>query len=480
MSRSHANDEPPSYPNVEQTSFRQLDVREGLSIFFRRRRLGAVIVLVTLGGVFVGNYLTYPVYRSTVKILVDRATGADIPFSHEQIAFKKAEITQTQCELLGSTGVLEETVRALQLDTRPLPAATVRDRVHALGRRILAWYDEVKVSAKRWVYAELFGKAFEPPAPPDPFRNTVESLAGTIGVEPLVNTDLILLTVEDYEADVAERIANTMAESYLRRDVEAERERARQIYQMIDAQVKAFEPEYSRAEKELEDFERAHQARLLKERIQAKVREVSSFGVAHFEVSLTQEAKLVSLSMEVARLKQIYDPTHPKVVQAESELEAARARMTTGGTEASRPEGSVADVDTLLARNRASEEELGRLNDLDAEYARLLSQRDQQEKIYVYLKQKREEALIAQATRSAGTRVVDAAVAGLRPVLPRKTLNLILGLVGGLVLAAAACALIEFVDRSVKTPADVMRAAGVEVIGSIPNWRRGWLSVGRR
>lgn len=433
------------------------------------------MVLATLLGVAAGNYLTYPSYESSVRILLESPPGLEIPFTREQIAFKKAEITQTQCELAQSNPVLEETVRRLSLDKRPAPSGTLRDAVHAWWRGVLDSIDRAKETAKEYVIVRVLGGTYRPPAEADPFRTAVDELRRALTAEPVPNTDIIAITVRDRDAQLAAQIAGTIGDIYVVAEVDAQRKRARQIYELIQGQVEAARPAYEAARRAVEEFEDLREGRLLADRIRSKVQEVSDLELAYSELVESRKSKIVTLQMELARLEQIYDPDHPKVLAARSELEEARRHVEQA---ASRPndEAGMAYAGTLLARIAEAKAQLAELNRLDGEYARLRHDLEQEEKLYYSLKEKREAALIAEATRAAGTRVVDPAVAAAKPSRPRKWLNLGLGLAIGLIVAAVCCGLIEFLDRSVRTPTDVAAAAGdLHVLASIPQ-RRRWLA----
>ncbi len=458
----------------------KFDVRHALFVFFRRRRLGTFVVFMTLLGVFIGNYLTYPVFESTTKILIERAAGSEIPFSREQIAFKKAEITRTQGELLTSLPVLEAVVTKLGLDCRPLPSGSLRDSVHAFGRKIWGKIEDLKQGTKRLVITKVLGGTYTPPAPPDPFREAVESLRRRIHVEPLPSTDILALTVKDPDGEFAAIIVNEMTSEYLARNLDAQRQRARSIYNALDAQVLEFKPRFDLAEQAVESYEDEYQARLISERISSKMQEISTLDVTHWEIVETKRAKLVSLRLQLVRLEQVYDATHPKVVTARSELEEAKRRFELGSTDPADGQGESDGefADQLKTRIAEAREELAQMTAQEATYSRLLRKKDQEEDLLVFLLKKREEAQIAEATRLAGTRVIEAAVAPTRPSRPRKRLNLLLGFLGGLLAAGILAGLLEFCDRSVKTPTDVQRASGLEVIGVIPDWRRSKISDG--
>lgn len=460
---------------------RSFDVREAVAIFYRRRWLAAAVVLLTLVGVYVGNYVQYPQFESTVKILVEGATGSEIPFSREQIAFKKAEITQTQTELLTSSPVLEETVRRLDLTSEPPPPSSLRDQIHKLWADLMGWFRDVYEQFKEWVLVKVFHRTYSPPEAPDRFRSAVQALADIIRVEAVPNTDVIALTVRARDPEAAAAIANAIAEIYLENDVASQRERARNVREKIDEQVVAFKPQYETAKQTVESFEDTHEARLLDEQIQAKIQEISSLEVTYWELVEAQKSEILSLRMELVGLRQIYDPTHPKVIAAEKELEEARKRLVAGGVEEKDPQTRSADEEyasSLLTRISRAKEELSELTSLNTQYGRLMRDKEQEEDLYNFLKKKREEAQIAEATRSAGTRVIDPARPALRPQYPRKRINLLLGLMGGLLAAMMLAALLEFLDRSVRTPDDVVHATGMDVIGTIPHWKSRRSSLG--
>jgi uncharacterized protein involved in exopolysaccharide biosynthesis len=453
---------------------RVFDVRDAVATFYRRRRLAAVVVLLTLFGVIAGSWVQYPQYESTVKILVEGATGSEIPFSREQIAFKKAEITQTQTELLTSSLVLEETVRRLELEKDPPPPSSLRDQIHQSWADLLDWFGGLYQRFKNWILVDVLRRAYNPPTAPDRFQSAVEHLSGIIHVEAVPNTDVIALTVRARDPEVAAAIANTIADVHLKNDVASQRDRARHVREKIDEQVVSFRPQYEEAKRIVEEFEDTHEARLLDEQIQARIQEISQLEVTYWELVEAQKSEILSLRMELVALRQVYDPTHPKVTAVELELEEARKRLEAGGVEDKSPEARSADEEyasSLLARINRSKEELSQLTALDTQYGRLMRDKEQEEELYLFLKKKREEAQIAEATRSAGIRVIDPARPALHPQYPRKRINLLLGMMGGLLAAAMLAALLEFLDRSVRTPDDVVGATGMDVIGTIPHWK---------
>ncbi|MBI4581909.1 MAG: hypothetical protein HY718_19585 [Planctomycetes bacterium] len=454
---------------------RPIDLREAYSIYFRRRRLALGLVLLTLLGVAIGNYLQYPVFESRTRILVERTAGANIPFSQEQIAFRKSEITETQAQLLTCGPVLEQVVRRLELADHPVPTGSLRDRAHAVWDGLVDKVGRLKEGAKRLAVERVLGKTYKPPPEPDRFARAVEGLRTAAQAEAVPNTDVVLLTVRDRDPEMAARIANTMTAIYLDQELVHQRAKARQVYELIDAQVQAFRSTYEASQRAVEEFEGREQARLLKDRIRTQIEEASRLEVAYRELVETQKSRLLTLQLDLARMEKIYSADNPKVLAAQSELAKAQQELT--GAADTQPAGGgpddrLARANTILNRIREIRDDLAELTQREAEYSRLVEVRDRDEKLYRDLQSKREEAAIAEATRTPGPRIFEPALAPGKPSYPRKRLNLLLGLVAGLFAATAVCALLEFLDRSIKTPADVARVADGLEIWSIPDRRR--------
>jgi hypothetical protein len=82
--------------------------------------------------------------------------------------------------------------------------------------------------------------------------------------------------------------------------------------------------------------------------------------------------------------------------------------------------------------------------------------------------QKHEEARIAKAATIGNIRIIDLAVTPKAPIKPRVRLNLLLGMVAGLLLALGMAFFLEFIDDSLKSIEEVERVIRKPVYGIIP------------
>jgi succinoglycan biosynthesis transport protein ExoP len=79
---------------------------------------------------------------------------------------------------------------------------------------------------------------------------------------------------------------------------------------------------------------------------------------------------------------------------------------------------------------------------------------------------------ITDSTRTGSVSVVEPAVVPTIPVKPRVTLNIVLGLLVGMVVAAGLVLLMEYLDDTVKSEQDVERVAGLTTLGVVMRFGR--------
>lgn len=481
---------------------RELDLREIVDVWYRRRFLLLSIVFLTMIGIEFANYVQYPSFESKVKILIEGAVGMEIPFSREKLVFKKTEITQTQIEILASRPNLEEVVRVLKLDERPKPTGSLRDTLHAIKDRVLMLYYDTKEGIKEFVVVRVLGGRYTPPRQPTPFESAVARLqrTATLRVESLSNTDLIVATVSDRDPEYAAAIANQLARIYSSRELEARLESARGIRHSIDRRLAVVEPQLRASGEAIARFKQEHGIISLDRQRDAdldnlarlepifwdlsqkeSVRKLStwealqreSFGSRDF--SQRGKIALVEKLADVAKLEATYQPDHPLLIAARAAAAELQKQLIEDGSADPSTNGDSApnlETESLIKALKESmtriREELASLSNLDTRYQALVWEQNHYDEVFKFLTRKREDASIAEDTTQGLTRVVEPAQPEYRPARPRKWLNRGLALLTSLAVAAVLCALLEYLDRRVRTPEAVERLIGLRTLGSIP------------
>lgn len=184
--------------------------------------------------------------------------------------------------------------------------------------------------------------------------------------------------------------------------------------------------------------------------------------------------ELLTTRTELARAREVFKERHPRLVMLETQMDAIRSNIRSELIQI------VAGLDSQHAALTAQENSLrrevganeGRLREVSGrigESSTLESQLQSKREFYNRLNAKIEEGeAISAGMRLPVVRVVEPATVGPDPIRPRKALNLILGLVVGLLAGTGVALFLEYLRRAIRTPNDVNEQLQLPVLGMIP------------
>lgn len=128
-------------------------------------------------------------------------------------------------------------------------------------------------------------------------------------------------------------------------------------------------------------------------------------------------------------------------------------------------------IEVLHGRLQELQEEKQRFPELESRLETLELQQDLDQETYQFLLSQLYQARIAEAAASPYVDVVDPAM-GAAPVQPRGRINVLLGALLGLILGVGAAFFLEYLDRTVRTGADMEALLGIPALGIIPRLKR--------
>jgi uncharacterized protein involved in exopolysaccharide biosynthesis len=108
------------------------------------------------------------------------------------------------------------------------------------------------------------------------------------------------------------------------------------------------------------------------------------------------------------------------------------------------------------------------VNDRLGQHTSMESDLKSKRELYTLLVSKVQEAEISGQVQSPLIKVVEPATVGQDPIRPRRGLNLVLGLMVGLVAGIGLALLMEYLRRCIRTPKDVAEQLHLPVLGMIP------------
>lgn len=132
-------------------------------------------------------------------------------------------------------------------------------------------------------------------------------------------------------------------------------------------------------------------------------------------------------------------------------------------------------LDVMQRRVREIETELVEIAESRVTYEKLRRDVDNQSAIYKKVREELESARIAaemSVYKTANINIIDKAIPPIKALRPNKVLNLVLGIIGGMVLGIGLVMISAYLDQTIRRPEQVPRYLGLDVLGSILTYRK--------
>lgn len=472
-----------------------------LRIIYKRRRPALTLFLAIVGGTCIYTFTATPMYSARVQILIEKE-------SSNVVAFKQAveqnqvadDYYQTQYRILQSRALARRTLDTLALWKDPQFAVAADTRGQA------APLDTLPPGARSPV------NGAEPAATPEETMaqsRAIDSFLSRLTVSPVRNSRLVDLTFESSQPATAAKVANGVAKAYIEQNLEfkflsskeasdwlgarlgdqrkqvEKSEQALQRYREHTTDAVSLEERQNIVVQKLADLNtavtRAKTDRLEKEAAYTQIRTLQNDDAALdiFPAILSntfvqqQKAELADLQRRQAQLSESLGANHPDMLKIDRAIRTAEAKIQ--GETAKIVQAMQSDYERSLSQERAltaaleqQKREALDLNRKGIEYGVLARDATSNRQIFESLMQRTKETGISGELRTSNIRVVDEAEMPRRPVTPNTRNNLLIGLLGGSVLAIGLAFFLEYVDDRIKSPDEIPRYLGLPFLGMIP------------
>ncbi|MBU0508991.1 polysaccharide biosynthesis tyrosine autokinase [bacterium] len=437
------------------------------------------------------------------------------------------EYFSTASILILNRDQVEETV----LNERPLPVTKSRNlnAIQILKSRRIA-EDVVRSLAESPYRNELeLMKREDAKGRPITFDERVELLRDRTSVRLVQDTDVLQVSVRAHSPFEAAFLTNALAEQFYRYSLQSARGEISDVRQFLEQQLQVVREQLSQSEEIERSYKESQGVSSLDRETAQLVDQSAEFhalynttqtelnaqlrrqeflrkqlaqtkGAMYEDLSSASNPLITSLQdgiatkqTKIATLLANPGPgTDVTVAAIEKEVEVLKARLIeevrklAGGSEtAVNPLKTSQDlfdqllnaeveVRSLTAKSEALREvmetidqQLEQLPQTTLVLARLTRDRELNEKLYLMLNEKYEEARIAEAGKSAGVQIIDTAKPPEFPVRPKKKLNILLGMLFGLAIGVGIAFFLEFLDDTIKTGEDIERLK-LTLLGTIP------------
>ena len=469
---------PGETPILDEASDSKIDFFAYVRTVRKRWPFVALAMIVSTAIAFVYTYRQPKMYEATCQLIIEPMAPQILPGSKDVVElgtgtfWANKEFYETQYRIIQSTNVGQRTAEklGLQYDADYAPVVGPSHDMAALGRAV----------------------------------------AAQLSIKPLKDSRLALITAVDRKPQRAALIANTVADTYIEYNLDYKLEGARSAMSWLAEQEAELKRQLEQSELKLYQFKKDRN--LLAVSLDDK-QSMLSANLGSVNAKLTdlhikiieadakrrmiqgardniaaretlpeirekdaidlQRQAYIALAKEYADLSSKYGPEHPRMkaltgqmetVQKayEKEIDAVLVSFEKSYQEMLDNERSLR---ALMAQQQKEAIELSKL---EVEYKPLQRASEQEAKMYALIATRQKEIDITGPMKTNNVRVLERAIVPGVPVRPKPLQNLFVGLLLGLGTGIGLALLIEALDNTLKTQADVEQFLGVPVLGMVP------------
>lgn len=454
---------------------------------------------LVVGATMTLTYLTSPVYRASTTLEIERHSPEIVEFK-EVVSVDTTsylEFQRTQQRILESRTVAGLAAEDLDLPNRPEFA----QRPPAPIARVVGW-------ATSLIFREPSESSG---AGEDVADRAARHILNGLTVTPIPISNLVTISFDDRDPVLAADAANAVARAYKAFQHDARYNTTGQAREFLTKEFARAQAEIGALERQLQQYGEDKEILALSERTQdigeqaltdinRRCTEIAGRLAAaearlHVDDNASAESMpevldnaviarlrehIAALEREQSRLAERFGPDWPSRTRLAQELKTARSQLESESgaivaqvRAASRAEYEVArkELATLERQRERQKQKIHRINRAEVDYTALKTEIETKKKVLADLIARQSETTTTYRLRETGTsniRVVDPARVPRFPISPNKPLNLIVSLISGFCLGAGLALLIDHLDNTVKTEADIQQISGLPVLGHVP------------
>jgi capsular exopolysaccharide synthesis family protein len=467
LSANHLNS---IYPEELLEPNRGLNIREFWRVLMRRKKLLGLFIAASFLLTLLITLLMKPVYRATTTVQIEREPTKIADIVLEPSARRnERDFWQTQFELIKSNSLARTVIDKLQLE----------DSLTS-GGGLFSFLKSANTPAET-----IFLKG--------------------LSVEPVNNSQLVMIHYESGDPEMATKIVNTIADSFISMNLERRYKSADSAKTFLQKQITEAKDNLETSEQKLSAFAQKNQIIELDNNQTTKTHVLKKLA----EELVTAEKNRIELSSQFQQLELAAKSRDPSMilnnpyiqnlkktlVKLETEyrkkvrkLGNRNASMRKLQKEIERTRGQIRTEANMLKEAVSSQYESAkqsekslqeRLTQLQTEtldvqgkihnYNNLKQEVSSNRNLYQNLLERLKEVGVAGGVDNNNISIIDPAKVPYKKYKPKIKMNLLFGLLMGLLLGIAAIFLREFMDDSIKDTDELERMSDLPMLGAIPN-----------
>lgn len=445
--------------------------------------IGAFALVVTLlAGVIA--FVSTPIFeaKTTVLIETNKQKVTNIEDVYGGVGASR-EYFQTQVEILKSREVAIKTINKLKLYDHPeYDPRAPKKGLAAMLQNIGFVSDPEDEAPAEWT-TQTMSEALAP--------RFMKELA----IEPIRLSQLVVIRFQSADAALAANVTNTLAKTYIENDLDSRYQMTRTANEWLQEQLGDLKQKMTQSEQALQGFREKQgivsmkeaaqngtgqqveqlQSRLIEARTRLAeiestykiIKDAQNAGDLASQPAVLVNAQVADAKRQatetarkLADASQRYGREHPRYLQADSEAKSAaenllrQIELVVGGVnnEYERARSTVKMLEGALSSARGT---VVNINRKEFELGIYEREVDSNRQMYDMFMKRAKETNVAGDLQTTVARIVDPASVPKEPVKPKKKLIIAAALALGLMLGVAMALLMEVIDNTFKTTADV-------------------------
>jgi succinoglycan biosynthesis transport protein ExoP len=386
------------------------------------------------------------------------------------------EFCETQYQLIKSTSVAQKVVKMLSLET--------------------TYESYFKDTKKVFSNDDLASRT----------NMLANIISGGITLSPIKNSKIVNISYMSTNPEFATLVANSVAKAYIEEILDMKMSSTRYALEWMTKKAEEERSKLEKSERALQEYMRANDIVTLQDKIaitpekltefntqliqaETKRKELESLYSKVMKINLRDaenipaiasdptiqslRSEILKAEQNIEELSKKYGKKHPVMIRAIEELNTLkkkREQQIRRAIESIKNEYELAKAKETSLRSALSntKAEALNLNEKFIQYGVLTREVETNKQLYDALIKNIKEQSVTEEIRNVNVWVVEKAERPQSPVKPKKSLNILLGIIVGLFGGVGLAFFFEYLDNTIKSPDEVETRLGVPVLGTVP------------
>jgi capsular exopolysaccharide synthesis family protein len=460
----------------------RLSLMDVWRVLMKRSFIILTVTLAFLAAAAIYSFRTKPIYESVSRIEIKPNAAPNVGLQslieEEGRGGESATSLQTEILVLQSNSVMLQTAESLNLI----------DKVRAAERK----------------EGSVGGQTSSGEMTPGERIAQIALIKRGLHVQIVPLTEMVDIRYRSDDPKLATDVVNKLVDTFIDEDLRSNFDRTMHVSIWLQKQLEGLKQAAGDAQRQLADYQREHNIvgtdetsnltmqnlaqtssdlegaeadRIMKE---ARMREFQSqdpdmVALMGDDPQLgALRSQLAGLQTQRAQLASKFGEHHPRMQELNAQIDkvqgAIKKEVVLARRQVRDEYASSHQMEQMLQKRLEAQKEAAyRLNEDEAQYAILRHEAELNRDLYDALQMRLKEASVTAGLSATNITVVDRASVPVVPIAPRKTLSLLLGLLGGLICGIVIAFMVESIDDTLQTSEEVENVSLLASLATIPH-----------